>query len=87
MPMLTVTDNPLVYGQIRAPVTKLENPKNPTTRKIIKILLLMSESLSAHDINTGISSQYESIVACYILHLYLFEPPIAFWAIVVDKGC
>ena len=47
----------------------------------------MSESLSAHDINTGISSQYESIVACYILHLYLSEPLIAFWAIVVDKGC
>ena len=41
------------------------------TGKIIKILLLMSESLSAHIINAGIPSQYESIAVCYITFVHV----------------
>ena len=46
-------------------------PKNLKTGKIIKILLLMSESLSAHIINTGILSQYEHIAVCYITFVHV----------------
>ena len=65
--------------QLYAEVTKSQAPhpetpkiqKNPRTGKIIKILLLMSGSLSAHIINAGIPPQYESIAVCYIAFVHV----------------